>query len=170
MSHQFVDKRGSEWSHSEPFCSWVEILNRIDISCLLSFYRFEFFLAFWAKRGHAFTVLGSFLHFRAKQRTCFYCFGFFLAFSGKAEDMLLPFSVLSCIFGQSRGPAFTVFGSFSHFRAKQRTCFYRFRFFLAFSGNAEDLLLPFSVLSRIFGQSSELFLPSWVQFRFLDKA
>jgi hypothetical protein len=129
-------KGGSEWSHSEPFCSWVEILIRIIICCLLSFYRFEFFLTFWAK-----------------QRTCFYRFRVFLAYSGKAEELLLPFSGLSRIFGQSRGVAFTVFGSFSHIQAKQRTCFYRFGFFLTFSSKAEDL-----------------FLPSWVHFRFLDKA
>jgi hypothetical protein len=86
------------------------------------------------------------------QRTRFYRFRFFLGFSGNAEALLLPFSVLSHIFGQCRGPAFTVFGSFSDFRSMQRTCFYRFRFFLTFSGNAEDPLLPFSVLSHIFGQ------------------
>jgi hypothetical protein len=67
---------------------------------------------------------------------CFYRFRSFPSFSGNAAALLLPFSLLSLLFGQCNGSAFTVFTPFTSFRSMQRLCFYRFSSFVSLLGKA----------------------------------
>ncbi|WP_158651466.1 hypothetical protein [Mesobacillus jeotgali] len=81
---------------------------------------FTLFTPLWAMQRLCFYHFPPFTSFRAMQRLCFYHFHSFHFFSGNAAPLLLPFFLLSPLFGQCSGSPFTLFTLFTSFRAMQR--------------------------------------------------